>query len=117
MIAPSGRPALGALPCAWFHDGDLLCRRNSGRMKDARHCAGESAPMDIDQIAFRIAQADLLLMALCMVLGGIVFWFPPSPRQRLSRRQLLLFRFLSVPVGLLVVWFTFTIGADPTSIR
>jgi len=74
--------------------------------------------MDIDQIAFRIAQADLLLFALCMVLGGIVFWLPLPPRAngRLSRRQLLLFRFLSVPLGLLVVWFTFTFGADPTSI-
>jgi hypothetical protein len=74
--------------------------------------------MDIDQIAFRIAQADLLLLALCMVLAGILFWFPLPPRAsaRLSRRQLLLFRFLSVPLGLLVVWFTFTLGADPSSI-
>jgi signal transduction histidine kinase len=76
--------------------------------------------MDIDQIAFRIAQVDLLLIALFIVLGGIAFWFPPPPRAnawRLSRRQLLLYRFLSVPLGLLLVWFTFTIGADPTLIR
>jgi hypothetical protein len=75
--------------------------------------------MDIDQIAFRIAQADFLLFALCMVLVGIAYWLPPPPRAngRLSRRQLFFLRFLSVPLGLLVVWFAFTMSADTAMTR
>jgi hypothetical protein len=67
-----------------------------------------------DEIAFQIAQVDTLLCALGMVLGGVLFWFP-FLRQRIAHRQLLVGRFLFVPLGLLLIWSTFTIGADPAS--
>lgn len=71
--------------------------------------------MNVDQGILHIAQLDLLLFALCLVLGTVVAWMPYG-RERLSGRRLLYLRLGGLPFALFAVLAVVLSASDPDSV-